>query len=373
MQTSIRYSVPENKVVLAFDSFKGSLSALEACESAASGLRRVPGVGEIIECPLSDGGEGFAAAMLRAGNGYEKQLLVTGPEFRTQTASLTLLDEGKTAVIESAQACGLGLPLLGERNPANLTSLGVGEMLQAAIAAGAHRIIIGLGGTATNDAGLGLLQALGWKFLAQNGEELPPAGKSLSAISTILPGIPLPAGVEIIAACDVRNPLYGPQGAAVVYGPQKGASPHEVAELDAGLQHFAQLADEICGDNYSSCAGAGAAGGLGYALLAFLKARFQPGAELAIDLSKLKETPARCRLLYYWRGLYRWADCRREIARCGAALLLRAKYTADYSFRRVAKRLATTLSPRCHRHFFHCSAPANAGRSNSRHRCFIER
>lgn len=277
------------KVVLAFDSFKSSLTAPEACQQAALGLRRVPGIGEIVECPLSDGGEGFAAAMLRAGNGYEKGLMVTGPDFQPTSASLIFLDGGETAVIESAQACGLGLPLLGTRNPADLTSLGVGEMLQASISSGARRLIIGLGGTATNDAGIGMLQALGWRFLAADGAQLPPVGKSLSAITTILPGIPLPAGVEIIAACDVRNPLYGPQGAAEVYGPQKGALPDEVALLDGGLQHFAQLADNICGDNYSACAGAGAAGGLGYALLAFLNARFQPGAELAIELSKLKE------------------------------------------------------------------------------------
>ena len=274
-------------VVLAFDSFKQALSAPDACHAAAAGLRRVSGLGDIIECPLSDGGEGFADALLRAGGGHAETVTVSGPDFRPVLAQLVYLEAGSTAVIESAQACGIALPVLGRRTPCPLTSFGVGEMLLAALAGGARRLVVGLGGTASNDAGIGMLSALGWRFLDAMGRAVMPVGESLSRIVHIHPGPALPPGVEIIAACDVRNPLYGPHGAAAVFAPQKGATLREVRQLDAGMRHFARLVGDMFGSDYATQPGAGAAGGLGYALLAFLQARFQSGAQLAMSLSGL--------------------------------------------------------------------------------------
>ncbi|MHB0938694.1 MAG: glycerate kinase family protein [Armatimonadota bacterium] len=273
------------KVILAFDSFKGSLSAAEACAAAAEGLARLAGT-ETIACPLSDGGEGFATAMQAAG-GEARALEVTGPFFAPVRAEIVYLDGGKTAVIESAQACGLGLVPVEGRSPLRTTTRGLGEMLAAAVEAGATTLVVGLGGSATNDGGMGLLAGLGWEFLDESGEPLPPVGASLGRVARILPGRRLEE-VSIIAACDVTNPLYGPQGAAYTFAPQKGASPEDVAMLDAGLRHYAEVCAAFLGEDFSGRPGAGAAGGLGFALLAFLGAAFKPGAALAIELTGLK-------------------------------------------------------------------------------------
>jgi glycerate kinase len=277
------------KIVLAFDSFKGSLSAPEACLAAARGLARLPVAPTVIHCPLSDGGEGFAEAMCRSGQGESYTLEVTGPLFRLVQAQLVLLDGGQTAVVESAQACGLGLVPSLRRSPLDTTSTGVGELVLAALARGAHRLIIGLGGSATTDAGIGMLTALGWQFLDAHGQAALPTGAALAEIQTIIPGPPLPVGVELFAACDVTNPLYGAQGAAYVYGPQKGATEDDVRKLDQGLRHFAAVAAPVLGTDLSAMPGAGAAGGLGFALLACLHGQFRSGAALAIELSRLPD------------------------------------------------------------------------------------
>ncbi len=277
------------KVVLAFDSFKGSLSASAACQAAAQGLARLPVSPEIIHCPLSDGGEGFADAMCRAGQGESVCIEVTGPLFQPVQAQLVLLAGGNTAVIESAQACGLELVPARKRSPLDTTTTGVGEMLLEALARGARRLIIGLGGSSTTDAGIGMLSAMGWQFIAANGQVVTPIGESLAKIVEIIPGPPLPDGVELISACDVTNPLFGPQGAAYIYGPQKGASAEDVIELDNGLRHFAEVAAPILGKDLSKTPGAGAAGGLGFALLACLHGQFRSGASLAIELSRLPD------------------------------------------------------------------------------------
>ncbi len=272
------------KIVLAFDSFKGALSAAEACGAAARGLARVAGMA-VVACPLSDGGEGFAAAMRLAGGGTARAVAVTGPLFEGVEAELVLLDGGATAVVESAQACGLGLVPAGQRSPLHTTSYGVGELLRAAEAAGARRVVVGLGGSGTNDGGMGMLAALGWRFLDADDAELPPVGRSLGQVARIVPGA-VPQ-IEIIAACDVTNPLFGPTGAASTFAPQKGASESDVEILDAGLRHFAAMSARALGRDLSAEPGAGAAGGLGFALLAYLGATFQPGAALAIELSRL--------------------------------------------------------------------------------------
>lgn len=273
------------KIVLAFDSFKGSMTANEACRAAASGLARLASPPTVIYCPLSDGGEGFAETIRLATNGDIRTLEVTGPLFQPVRAAIVLLDDGATAVVESAQACGLTLVPSDQRAPGTTTTRGVGEMIAAAVRAGATEIIIGLGGSSTNDAGMGLLAALGWRFLDAAGHDLPPVGDSLGQVDSIIPATPPP--VRIVAACDVTNPLYGPRGAACTFAAQKGASPAEVQMLDAGLRHFATVCAEHLGVDYSQHPGVGAAGGLGFALLAFLGAEFQNGAELAMRLTGL--------------------------------------------------------------------------------------
>jgi glycerate kinase len=271
------------KIVLAFDSYKGSLSAPAACAAAAAGVARAGATS--VSLPLSDGGEGFVDALTAAGGGWRQEVTVTGPHFHPVPAEIGWL--GDTAVIESAQACGLGLLPPEARHPGRTTTLGVGELLRAAADGGARQIVVGLGGTGTNDGGLGLLQALGWRFEDAHGDALPPVGEALGRVARIVPGTPVP--VPVTAACDVRNPLFGPMGAAYVFAPQKGATPDEAAALDAGLRHFAVVCADVLGRDASGAPGAGAAGGLGFALLAFLGATFQPGAALAIALARLDD------------------------------------------------------------------------------------
>ena len=242
---------------------------------------------ETVACPLSDGGEGFADAM-RVANGGVRALEVSGPLFAPVPAEIVFLDNGRTAVVESAQACGLTLVPPEQRSPSRTTTRGLGEMLAAAVAGGARKLIVGLGGSATNDGGMGMLAALGWRFLDDAGAELSPVGASLGRVQRIIPGERL-ADIEIIAACDVTNPLFGPRGAAYVFAPQKGATPEEVQALDAGLAHFAAVCADTLGADDAQAPGAGAAGGLGFALLACLGATFRPGAGLAIELTQLEQ------------------------------------------------------------------------------------
>ncbi len=275
------------KIILAFDSFKVSLSAVDACAAAREGLARLSPALQTVSCPLSDGGEGFAEALRLAARGALLQVRVTGPLGKPVTAVLTLLDDGQTAVVEAAQACGLHLVPQVRRNPLHTTTFGVGEMLLAAANVGATRIILGIGGSATNDGGMGMLNALGWRFLDAQGHALPPVGASLEQVRHIDAGASQ-AEREITVACDVTNPLFGPQGAACTFAPQKGASPADVATLDAGLRQYAEVCAAFLGTDYSALPGAGAAGGLGFALLAFLHARYRSGAEIAIALSGLE-------------------------------------------------------------------------------------
>ena len=276
------------KVVLAFDSYKGAISASQACDAAAKGIRRAVPDADIITCPLSDGGEGFASCIKIAGAGEGQPVVVTGPLFEKVQAEIVRLDGGKTAVLEAAQACGLGLVPDAQRSPLHTTTYGLGEMIRQAIETGAKQLVIGIGGSSTNDAGIGMLAALGWKFFDGEGQLLQPVGASLLHIQSIEPGESYP-DIAFTAACDVTNPLFGPRGAAYTFGLQKGASPEDVEELDRGLRHFAEICTATFGQNLAANPGAGAAGGLGYALQMFLHAAFQPGAELAIQLSRLPQ------------------------------------------------------------------------------------
>jgi len=272
MQTS-------RSVVLAFDSFKGSLTASEACRAAAEGVSRSGA--DPVECPLSDGGEGFVESISRATGGSVRAIEAAGPLFESVSADVGFVDGGRTAIVEAAQVCGLGLVPPELRSPLRTTSKGLGELLLR-LPRNVSRVVVGLGGTATNDAGMGMLAALGWRFLDSAGRELPPVGRSLIDVDRVEPGARL-AGIEIVAACDVDNPLFGPRGAAHVYAPQKGASPADVEFLDRGLRQFAKLVSP----QETQEPGAGAAGGLGFALAACLGARFESGAQLAIRLADL--------------------------------------------------------------------------------------
>ncbi len=277
------------KVVIAPDSFKESLSAPDVAQAIARGWLRARPADEVLLRPMADGGEGTVDAVLAAKPGERRECRVCGPLGQPVTAHWGWLEDG-TAVIEMAAASGLHWVPERKRDATRTTSRGTGELVREALAAGARKIILGLGGSATNDAGLGLLQALGARFLDAQGAELGAGGAALGTLMTIdLSGLdPRLQQVEIEVAADVNNPLCGPQGASAVFGPQKGASPAQVEQLDAALRHFAEVAARTLGEDHSLFPGVGAAGGLGFASRAFLKARFRPGIELVAELSGLE-------------------------------------------------------------------------------------
>ncbi len=294
------------RVVVAPDKFKGSLTAAEVAGRVAAGLARAGFAGEIVSQPVADGGDGTVAAAVSAGF-RRAELAVPGPAGTPVTAAYAL--RGDVAVIEAAQACGLTLLPQGSLAPLTATSRGVGELIIAARQAGATRIVLGVGGVATTDGGAGLMQALGARLTDESGRELPPGGAALARLAGLdLTGLADLSGVEFLLASDVDNPLLGPSGAAAVYGPQKGASPSDVPLLEAGLRRWADVAEAVAGDPADGAAGpvgsagsvvpvvpacspardvpgAGAAGGLGFAALLFLRARMRPGIELLLELA----------------------------------------------------------------------------------------
>ena len=272
-------------VVVAPDKFKGSLSAAEVAAGVAAGLARGGFAGEIEALPVADGGDGTVAAAVSAGF-RRVELGVRGPVGKNVTASYALRDD--TAVIEAAQACGLTLLPPGFLAPLTATSRGVGELILTASRMGAKRIVLGVGGVATTDGGAGLLQALGARLTDDKGRELPPGGAALAQLATLdLARLKDLSGVEFLLASDVDNPLLGPSGAAAVYAPQKGASPHEVQLLEAGLRRWADVTEAAAGGPLPvrDAPGAGAAGGIGFAALLFLGARMRPGIELLLELA----------------------------------------------------------------------------------------
>ena len=271
------------------DSFKESLTAAEAARALAEGIRCGDSDAEIRCLPMADGGEGTARALADATGGTMLTAGAHDPLGRPVQAGLALLGDGRTAVVETAAASGLALLRPSERDPKATTSYGTGELIRAALDAGAETIIVGLGGSATNDAGAGLLQALGVRLLDGNGNDLKHGGAALADLATIDISTMDPAlkNVAITAACDVTNPLTGPTGASAVFGPQKGASKDDVATLDASLAHFAQVIDSQLGVAVNDVPGAGAAGGTGAALRGFLNAEFRPGIAIVIEQSGL--------------------------------------------------------------------------------------
>ena len=271
------------------DSFKESLTAMEAARAMAQGIENADHDAEVRCLPMAAGGEGTARALVDATGGSMRAVPVHDPLGRPVEGHFGLLADGTTAVVETAEASGLALLEAKERNPLIASSYGTGELMLAAVRSGAKRIIVGLGGSATNDAGAGLLQALGVRLLDKNGNDLAHGGAALANLTTIDISTMDPAlkNVAITAACDVTNPLTGPTGASAVFGPQKGASKDDVATLDAALAHFAQVIDSQLGVAVNDVPGAGAAGGIGAALKGFLNAEFRPGIAIVIEQSGL--------------------------------------------------------------------------------------
>jgi glycerate kinase len=278
------------KIVIAIDSFKGSLSSRDAGEAAARGVRVAAPHATVRVFELADGGEGTTDALLSATGGRKVTMSVTGPMGTPVTADYAILSDG-TAVIEVAAAAGLPLVPPDERNPLIATTYGVGQQIANAIEKGVRRFIIGLGGSATNDGGVGMLAALGFRFLDGAGRDIPLGAQGLAALSKIETAASLPtlSECEFLVACDVDNPLCGARGASAVYGPQKGASVTDVAELDAMLARYASLTKDTLGNTAADTPGAGAAGGLGFAFLSYLSGRLVSGVDLVIAQAKMED------------------------------------------------------------------------------------
>ncbi|MGW2718462.1 glycerate kinase [Streptomyces sp. NPDC001492] len=272
-------------MLIAADKFKGSLTAVQVAERVTAGLRRVVPELEVESLPVADGGDGTVDAAVAAG--FERrEVRVAGPLGDEVTAAFAL--RAGTAVVEMAEASGLQRLPAGVFAPLTASTYGSGELLRAALDAGARTIVFGVGGSATTDGGAGMLSALGARFLDADGEPVPPGGGGLSELASAdLSGLdPRLASVELVLASDVDNPLTGPKGAPAVYGPQKGASPDDVETLDTALAHYAKVLEEAVGAKAAECAaspGAGAAGGIGYGAL-LLGARFRPGIEVMLDV-----------------------------------------------------------------------------------------
>lgn len=279
------------RIVVAPDSYKGSVSAVGVSDAVEKGLLRVFPDARVFKIPIADGGEGTVEALVAAANGQVLYESVCGPLGQPVRAHWGILGDGKTAVIEMAAASGLPLVPKEERDPRITTSYGTGQLMRAALDHGLTKMIIGIGGSATNDGGTGMAAALGVKFLDRSGRELPPGGAALiqlSQIDTSEMDVRL-KNAEIVVACDVDNPLCGPRGASVVYGPQKGATPEMVAELDAALQIYAEIAWTTTAKDVAGLPGAGAAGGLGAGLMFFTSAVLRPGVDIVIEATGLHE------------------------------------------------------------------------------------
>ena len=272
-------------IVIAPDSYKECLSALEVAAEIEAGFREVLPNAQYRTVPLADGGEGTVAAMVASTGGSLLALDVTGPLGEPVKACYGLTGDGKTAIIEMAAASGLALVAPNLRNPLKTTTFGTGELIKAAMDAGARHLVIGIGGSATNDGGAGMLQALGVKLLNHDDRQIGFGGGSLANLARIdISGMdPRLKQCSIEAACDVNNPLTGPKGASRIFGPQKGATAEMVAQLDANLGHFADIISRDLRVQVDSVPGAGAAGGMGAALLAFFGAKLRPGIAIVVE------------------------------------------------------------------------------------------
>ena len=279
------------KIVIAPDSFKESLSASEVADQIEAGFRDVFPDSEYAKLPMADGGEGTVAALAAATLGKIVNISVTGPLGEKVDAFYGITGDEKTAIIEMAAASGLNLVPTGLRNPFKTTSYGTGELILAALDTGLREFIIGIGGSATNDGGAGMLQALGVKLLDRKGLEIAYGGEALAQLDRIDLSCfdPRLQHCKVQVACDVDNPLCGAKGASSVFGPQKGATPEMVASLDSSLGHFAKLIQRDLQRDVANIPGAGAAGGMGAAFLAFLDAQLSPGIDIVVQATGLEE------------------------------------------------------------------------------------
>lgn len=279
------------KIVLAPDSFKESMAAKEVCQEIEKGLKKILKNIECIPVPMADGGEGTTQSLVDATNGEFFTIDVTGPLGDVVKARFGILGDKKTAIIEMAQASGLELVPREKRNPMITTTYGTGELIKKALEKGVSTILIGIGGSATNDGGAGMFQALGGKLLDKNGNDIGFGGGELSKLDRIdISNLDSRIkDVEIIVACDVQNPLTGKNGASHIFGKQKGANEEEREILDKNLKNFAEIIRKDIGKDVENIAGAGAAGGLGAGLMAFLSAKLKKGVEIVIEYSELEK------------------------------------------------------------------------------------
>jgi glycerate kinase len=280
------------KAVIAIDSLKGSLSSMEAGYAAADGIRRVHGQdAEIIVRPLADGGEGTVEALVSGMNGIIQNVMVTGPLGTPVNCEYGIIESSHTAVIEMSGAAGITLVPDEKRNPLYTTTYGVGEVIKDAISKGCRRFIVGIGGSATNDGGIGMLQALGYGFLDKERKQVPFGARGLEVLEEITDTYVLPelAECEFRVACDVTNILCGEEGCSAVFGPQKGATPSMIMQMDKWMEKYAALAEKKCTKINANQAGTGAAGGLGFAFLSFTNAVLESGIKIVLEETSLEK------------------------------------------------------------------------------------
>ena len=280
------------KAVIAIDSLKGSLSSMEAGYAAADGIRRVHGQdAEIIVRPLADGGEGTVEALVSGMNGIIQNVMVTGPLGTPVNCEYGIIESSHTAVIEMSGAAGITLVPDEKRNPLYTTTYGVGEVIKDAISKGCRRFIVGIGGSATNDGGIGMLQALGYGFLDKEGKQVPFGAVGLESLTAITADHVLPELSECTfrIACDVTNPLCGSNGCSAVFGPQKGADAVMIKRMDTSLASYAALCRKTFPNVDAEFPGTGAAGGLGFAFQTFLSASLEPGIQIILDETRLRD------------------------------------------------------------------------------------
>jgi glycerate kinase len=280
------------KIVIAIDSFKGSLTSCDAADAIKRGIEKACGnVAEVIIKPLADGGEGTVEALVKGMGGEKRRCKVTGPLGKSVFCEYGYLSNTNTAIIEMAGAAGIDLVPKNSRNPLKTTTMGVGEVIREAVKSGVKNFIIGIGGSVTNDCGIGMLTALGYKFLDGSGKEVGYNGAALEGIVTIDNSgvIPELKHCNFQIACDVTNPLCGSHGASHIFAPQKGATPEMVDTLEKGCMHFADVVKTTYGFDYRDYKGAGAAGGLGFAFISFLRTSLKSGIKLILEEIKLEE------------------------------------------------------------------------------------
>jgi glycerate kinase len=279
------------KILVAPQEFKGSISALSVAEAAKVGVIRVFPKAEVVLCPVADGGDGTLETLVEVSGGEVRTCNVRNPIGETITAQWGAMGDGVTAVIEMARTSGLALLSLDERDPLNASTFGLGQAILEAMNEGFRNFIVGIGGSATNDAGAGMAQALGANLLDSEGRSIGSGGAALANLRSIDVSKmdPRIAGSHFMVACDVSNPLTGNEGASAVYGPQKGATPAMVAELDNALLNFSNIVKKDIGKNVSGISGAGAAGGLGAGMLAFMGAELKAGVDIVLETVRLKE------------------------------------------------------------------------------------